>query len=122
VNGDPKIGDMNSLAKAGLVINLNEQDGIGTTAASLDAIANAVAASVYAGYADRVEGSRTTPVTHAAMVDGFIGSVIHKVAPDGVATSTAAVAGQRTPLDLMSMMPNSTRKIILKHANSGKAF
>jgi len=116
----PNSGDINSLAKAGLVINMTAANAFGISAASLDSIANAVAASVYAGYADRVEGSRTNPVTHAARIDGFIGSVIHKVAPNGVATSTATVAGQRTPLDLMSMMPNSTRKIILKYANSGK--
>jgi len=117
--GFKKFGKVSDLAEQ--VVNLGSQDATGNTAASMDAIANAVAASVYAGYSDRVEGSRTTPVTHAARVSGFVESVMHQVAPTGEATSTVTVMGQKSPLDVMSLLPVSTRAIILKLATSAKA-
>lgn len=112
-------GDVTSLAD--LVVNAGPQKGIGNAGASLDAIANSIAASIYAGHADRIEGSRTKPVTHAARIAGFVETALHSVMPDGVSTSTVTVMGQKSPFDLMSMMPTHTRKIILKLASSGKA-
>lgn len=120
LDADESPGDVNSLSD--LVINLGKQKGVSDPAASLDAIANSVAAAVYAEHADRIEGSRTTPVTHKARITGFITDVVHRVLPDGEASTTATVGERPASLDLMSMMPSSTRKIILKLATSGKAL
>lgn len=109
----PKDG-VNSLAS--LVVNLESRDVGAGTAASLDAIANAVNAAIYASYADRVGGSRTAPATHKAVVDGFIEEIITTLLPDGEASTTATVGEREAPLDLMSFMPVSTRAIILKLA------
>jgi hypothetical protein len=105
-----------------LVINVQDQFKTGPTEGSLDAIANAVAASIYAEHADRMEGSRTSYANDAATVQGFIESVIHSVLPSGEATTSATVSERVQPLDMMSMMPTSTRAIILKLATSGKAL
>ncbi len=112
-------GDINSIHD--LVVNAKAQTGKGDPAASLDSISNAVAAAIYAGFADRMGGSRTTPVTHQAQVEGFVESVLHSVAPDGVATSTVTVSPIKpNVLDFMSLMPKSTRNIILKIASGDK--
>ena len=114
-------GDMQSLVDAGLVVNMGSQTGLGTSAASLDAIANSIAASVYAEYADRPEGERVSPVSHKARVDGFIESVMHGVLPNGEASTRVTMGDRSAPvLDLMSMMPTSTRAIILRLQTSGK--
>lgn len=117
LESDDNDGDVSSLAD--LVINVQGQDAIGTSAASLDAIANAVAASIYAGYADRYEGERTAPVTHKARVTGFVDRVLHRVMPDGEASTKASTMDRQSPLDLMSLMPASTRAVILRLARAG---
>lgn len=106
-------GDVSSLARH--VTNLNSQKSLGETSASLDAIANAVTAAIYAGYSDRMGGERTNPVTHAVSVKGFIESVLHQVLPDGEASSVVTV-GPRQPdlLDPLAFMPASTRAVILR--------
>lgn len=108
-------GDVSSLSD--LVLNVQSQDALGESAASLDAIANALAAAVYAGFADRMEGTRTAPVDGDAVVRGFIERVIHRVLPSGEATSTADSSERQSPLGLMSALPTSARRVILRMAN-----
>ena len=112
-------GDVSTLAD--LVVNVESQDSLGGSAASLDAIANSIAAAVYAGFSDRVEGERTSHVNHEAKVRGFVERVMHRVMPDGEASTTATSMERSSPLDLMSLMPKSTRSVILRLANSGLA-
>ena len=101
-----------------LVINLGSQASVGDTAASLDAIASSVAASVYAGFADKPEGEKTTSTTHAARIVGFIESVLHRVSPEGETTTTIRTTERKTPLDIFSLLPQSTRNLIFKLAKN----
>ena len=105
-----------------LCINLDTQDASGQSGASLDAIANSIAAAVYAGFADRPRGTMTTRAEHVDKIVGFIESIEHRLDPDGAATTTFRMAEDRQPLDLMSMMPNSTRLAILRSARLDKVI
>jgi len=111
--------DVSSLAD--ICINLSSQDSLGSSAASLDAIATAVAASAYAVYADRWQGTRTAIATHSLRVEGFVGSILHRVLPDGQALSSVSLQERRPTVDMMSFMPTGTRRMILRLASSGKA-
>lgn len=105
---------------ADLVMNLADQKELGIAGASLDAIANAVAASVYAGFANRPEGQKTTPASFGRDVDGFIEQMVYRVLPDGESTVQARIGERQDPFDIMGFMPHSVRKLILRLADVGK--
>lgn len=100
-----------------LVMNYGDGQAIrNAKAASLDIIASSVAASVYAGFADRPEGSRTAPATHQAAIDGFIEQAVYRVMPSGESTVTVRAMEQVPPLSIEAFLPHSVRKLIFNLA------
>lgn len=120
IRGALGIGVDERSATVNTISDLCTNLGEGGSAASLDAIANAVAASVYAGFADRNEGNKTAPVTSDAAVEGFIDAVIHRALPTGEVTSTARASQAPASIDFMAHVPTSVRQLLLKLAEPGR--
>lgn len=98
-----------------LVINL---DGDREGGASLRAIAQAVAARTWAALTDRWQGSKTVRLENNVEVHGAISSVTHKVETKGQAETRITLPGKLPPIDVFSLLPENTRKIILRLAPS----
>lgn len=87
--------------------------------ASLDSIARAIAARVWASYADHAGGSATGDLNVEVRPHGRISAVEHSVAPNGVATTRIGIPAERPPeLSFLSLLDSSTRRIILRQVNS----
>lgn len=110
IPGDPDL--------SGLVVNASDGKGVvrndAINAASIDAIALAVASQVYAGYIDHLQGTAQGIINGGLHPDGWLSQVVHNVTPEGAATTTVVMPERIEPLDLLAFMDNSTRKIILK--------
>lgn len=111
VNGEPSGVDLNSLT-----INKSADAGGG----SLDEIATAVAARVYAGFCDRHEGSKTAQMNPGARVGGNVAEILHEVSRDGAWETRATMSGTVPSLNLFSLLPDSTRRFVLRLADPGR--
>ena len=110
-SGDLKIDD--------LVVNL---EGDYSGGASLKAIAHAVAARTWAELTDRFHGSKTADLTPGAEVAGNIESVQHELTTGGATQTSIHLPDRLQSIDLFSLLPESTRRIVLRLAPSpGKA-
>jgi hypothetical protein len=111
-------GVRNSWSDAGiedLIINLKGDHQGG---ASLDAIAEALATKTYAMLADRYQGERSVPLYSGAEPVGHIESVGHEVTTRGAAITNIRLPDKLADIDLFSLLPDSTRRIILRLAPS----
>lgn len=87
--------------------------------ASLDTIARAIAARVWASYADHAGGSATGDLNVEVKPHGRISAVEHTIAPNGVATTRIGIPAERPPeLSFLSLLDSSTRRIILRQINT----
>ncbi len=98
-----------------LIVNL-EGDAAG--GASLAAIADAVAAKTYAMFSDRFMGENTVAMFPQAEVAGHIESVSHEVTTGGAAVTNIKMPEKLTEIDIFSLLPDSTRRLILRLAPS----
>ena len=90
--------------------------------ASLKAIAHAVAARTWAALTDRWQGSKTVKLAPQTPLAGNIESVSHEVTTAGAVQTRIELPGKLPPIDLLSLLPESTRRIVLRLAPSpGKA-
>lgn len=96
-----------------LVIN---RSGDIAGAASLDAISRAVAARVWASFADHSEGSATYNMNPQLEPGGWAEEVAHAVSPEGVATTTFTLPEQLPTLDWLSLADGGSRAIIMRLA------
>lgn len=97
-----------------ILVNLKPQSEIGTEAASLIGIAKAAAARRYQQYIDRWKGIRAGMINRDVTPVGRIGAVEHRMATDGVATTTISFPEQAEELDFLPLLDASTRAIILR--------
>ena len=97
---------------AGLVLNDQPQAAIGQEAASLPAIARAIAAGIYARFADRVAGQTTGDLTPGLVPVGFIGEVMHMIGTDGRAMTAARAEDQLPEINFRSLLDSSTRAVL----------
>lgn len=99
-----------------LVVNLsNDASGAG----SLDALATAIAAKTWAMLADRWQGSKTVRLSPGTQPVGHIEEVSHEVAAETGETQTVIeLPGQLRQFDIFSLLPESTRRIVLRLAPS----
>lgn len=95
-----------------LVINDSTETA---TIASLRAISQAVAASIYAEQHDRVQGSMTGRMVSDNRLEGSITDIEHRVAKDGVSSSVYGLPPSVTPISIFSFMDASTRQILLRN-------
>ena len=99
-----------------LIINY-DSNGRG---ASLVDVAKAVAARVYARFADRDVGSKTVPLKPAFVPEGWLREVVHSVRTNGHVTTELALRDDVAALNLYSLMDSGTRRQILRTAQPGK--
>jgi len=102
-----------------LIIN---REGDYQGGASLKAIAHAVAARTWAALTDRWQGSKTVKLAPKTRLEGNIEKVSHEVTTAGAVQTRIELPGQLPSIDLLSLLPESTRRIVLRLAPSpGKA-
>lgn len=106
--GDADISD--------LIVNL----GAGDRGASLDAIADAAAARVYAMFADRHLGSKVVRLAAGATVDGFIDSIAHGIDTEGRVQTSIRMSERPSAPDMLAFLPPSVRSVLLKLVRPGK--
>ena len=82
--------------------------------------ADAVAARVYATFADRHEGSKSVQITGDAQVEGWVEKITHEISTRGLMTTTLELADELEPLSVFSFMDPATRRLLLKLAQPGK--
>jgi len=98
-----------------LVINKSADNQGG---ASLDAISTALAAQVYASFTDRYQGARGAPLQAGAEPAGYVENVSHRVSPQGAAVTGIQWPQKLAQIDVFSLLPDSTRRIVLRLAPS----
>lgn len=101
-----------------ITLNSAPQIALGDTAASLNAIAQAVAASAYAAYADHYEGAKEVPLRTDLRLGGFLGSIAFSVEPDGRAVCTLEAAGPRRGFSMFSYLDHNTRRLVMRLARA----
>lgn len=82
--------------------------------ASLQAIAKAHAAAVYAALADRMIGEKLGDLAPAIAPVGFIGNVTHEVGTDGSGTTQITFPEQLPKMTLWQFMDANTRSILMR--------
>lgn len=90
--------------------------------ASLPSIAIGAAASVYASFRDRWQGSASFPFTPGIEPTGNIESVEYRVSTEGAVTTSMTLPEEPVvQIDMESFMPAATRSILFRLANPGRA-
>ena len=94
----------------------------GTTAegASLDSIADAVAARVYAMFQNRIQGTMAGTMNQNVKMTGWMSSVSHELRPGGEGLTIIEIPEQIPSFNLMSLLDSSARAMILKLPQPGK--
>ena len=98
-----------------LVVNLT---GNSDNAASLDAIAASVAARTYAMLSDRYKGGKTVRLKAGPEPIGYLQEVTHTVASTGATETTLNLPDKLPQIDMFSLLPDSTRRLVLRLAPS----
>ena len=99
-----------------LTINRSSDAGGG----SLDAIATTVAARIYASFCDHREGAKTVMLSPGAVPTGYLDEVAHAVGEDGTYQTTVSMPPRPPTLNLWAMLPDSTRRYLMRLATPGK--
>ncbi len=98
---------------AGLVINEGAPSDL-QNGASLNAIAKAAAARLYASLCDRFEGRMAGYMNGQTRPAGWATEINHRLAPDGVATTTVIMPNEVPQFSLFSFLDSASRQAILK--------
>lgn len=87
---------------------------------TLDALADAIAARVYVGFADRIKGTKTAQLRAEAKLEGQIESITHTVFTDGVVSTRYGLTERPLDIDATAFLPASVRAILFKLGSPGK--
>lgn len=98
---------------AGLVINEDATANL-TNGASLNAIAKAAAARLYASLTDRFEGQMAGYINGQVRPAGWATEIRHEVAADGMAVTRVMLPPSVPQMNLMSFLDSNSRQAILK--------
>lgn len=104
-----KVPDLSNLVMNHITNGPPKQDAI-----SLQEIANALAAQIYARFADHFEGSGSADMNPDVELGGYVGGVTQELSTRGELTTTVAMKEMLPDLNLMSLLDSSTRAILLK--------
>lgn len=99
-----------------LIVNY-EKGGLGT--GSLKEIARAYAASVYAYFADRVEGTKATDLQSELRPTGRMTRVEHGIDPDGKVTTRMELTAPSQRINPFAFLPDSTRRKLMRIVQPG---
>lgn len=102
----------------GLVLNASDDGKDDKGAASLNEFAKAIAAQIYARFADHVEGEQTGLFSDKAKLDGWVDEISYKIETNGVAGMTVKFPDKGPELDLWSLMSGSSRAILRREAHA----
>lgn len=98
---------------SGLVINEGAASDL-TNGASLNAIAKAAAARLYASLCDRFEGRMAGYMNGGVHPAGWASEIGHTLAPDGVATTSVMMPTQLPQFSIFSFLDSASRQVIMK--------
>lgn len=98
----------------GLVLNDDKKFNVRAGAASLQNIAAAAAARLYASLSDRMQGSITGDLNKSAVPQGWISEITHEVTTKGETTTHAALPPKVEEFNIMSFLDSSTRTTLLR--------
>lgn len=98
---------------SGLVINEGAPSDL-QNGASLNAIAKAAAARLYATLCDRFEGSMAGYMNGQVRPGGWVSEIQHKLATDGVATTSVIMPSQIPQFSLFSWLDSASRQAIMR--------
>lgn len=107
VAGDPDL--------SGLVINEGAEGG-GQTGASINAIAKAAAARIYASLVDRYEGGMAGYMNGQVRPAGWLPEVRHELRTNGEAVTVVEMPGEIPKLSLFGWLDSASRAAILRLA------
>lgn len=99
-----------------LLINGGQDDN----GASLQRVAIGVAAKLYAEFADRIQGNKTTGLDPRQEVDGWLASITHILDREGRTETTYALFEDRIQFSPYSLMDPNTRALVTRRAQHGK--
>lgn len=91
---------------------INEKTG-SQGSASLNAIALAEAASAYATFVDRNEGTASGMLNASVTPGGWLAEVVHEIGTDGVAKTSVNLPAQIPALTLWNYLDKGTRKVLM---------
>lgn len=97
----------------GLVINEGAPSDL-QNGASLNAIAKATAARLYASLCDRFEGRMSGYMNGGIRPAGWASEIAHSLAPDGVATTTVNMPESIPQFSVFSFLDSAARQAILR--------
>lgn len=97
----------------GLVINEGAASDL-QNGASLNAIAKAAAARLYASLCDRFEGRMAGYLNGQIKPAGWASEIRHNLAPDGVATTSVMLPQQLPEFSIFSFLDSASRQAILR--------
>lgn len=98
---------------------INDLDGHGGQAGSLNEIAKAAAARVWAGLCDRQQGQARFDAL-AAPLKGLIDKMTIEVQPSGERATTVETGSRAPQISLFSFLPADVRNFVMKLAQAGK--
>jgi len=101
--------------------SLTVNKGSDAIGANIDAIADAVAAKVYADFSDRSQGQKTVALNRDMRVIGWIDTVEHVVSQDGETETVISLPGRAPKLSMASFLPDSTRRMVFRLADGGRS-
>ena len=81
---------------------------------SLDAVALATAASIYAAKADKLSGSVDGVINPDVNIDGFIGTIMHQIDQRGGGFTNIQLTEPIGDIDIFSLLDESSRNLIMK--------
>lgn len=90
------------------------QDALLVYPEEIQAVARAVAATIYLGMCDHFEGSRVTEINPALKPYGRAASVSHELMRDGKAFTTIDLPPDIKPIDMFALMPDTIRRRLLR--------
>lgn len=97
-----------------------DSGGGGERGASLNAIATAVAAAIYAGLTDRVEGEKAVGFNPGLLPVGWLDEVVHEVGQKGEVITRMTFPHQSPQFDLASWLNSADRAAMLHLAGPGR--
>lgn len=95
---------------------LNEGPTDGKAGASLNQIARAEAAAVYASLSDRYEGSMTGYMNGGVHLAGWMSELTHQYKPNGVTTTRLTLPREVPRFNMLSFLSSSERAVLLRLA------
>lgn len=105
-DGDPNLED--------LVVNKEKATAGKGKSISLNSAAKAIAARIYAKFADHFEGTASMPLNPDVALDGWVDTITHEVTTRGVGQTEVQMASREVELSLETLLDGPSRELLFK--------